>query len=128
LLGTAQPHKPLLVFDGAAHATLQAACAVCNLVQRHPQWAPLLAAVGCGEALPCRVASQMGREGLEVRSIAVAERPARSDVSKTNNAAWLCDFAFQFVALQYGTLTCCPRKTARVRRDWLRRRFHRSCG
>jgi hypothetical protein len=100
-LGRFTPHKPAIgLADGAAHATLQAARAVRNLVQRRPQLAPHLAAVGCGEALPCRVAPHMGREGVEVRSIAVAERPAKSDVRAKPTMQQLGDFAFQFVALE----------------------------
>lgn len=71
--------KPAIgLADGPAHATSQ----VCNLVQRRPQLASLLAAVGYGEAFPCGVAPHMGAQGVEVRSIAVAERPAKSDVEQ----------------------------------------------
>jgi hypothetical protein len=42
----------------------------------------------------------MGRAGVEVRSIAVAERPAKSDVRAKPTMQQLGDFAFQFVALE----------------------------
>jgi hypothetical protein len=43
----------------------------------------------------------MGRKGVEVRSIAVAERPAKSAVRAKPTMQQLGAFAFQFVPLEH---------------------------
>src|SRR5262245_15665106 len=100
--------------------------AVCNLVQRRPQLAPLLAAVGCGEALPCGVAHTWGARVSRCAPLPLlSARPSRL-FEQNQQCSSLATSLSSSLRSDSETLTCCPRKTARQAGDWLRRRFHRS--